>query len=179
MDPVVVHLSAGKHVIAFRARERFAKIDRIVLTDSKSNVITQQPAEWIELANPRYAQVVIPGSTIEIKWTSHILSDKVNIDLSKNGGKNFRVPVAHNLNNTGSFLWTVPADLKVAHAILKVANLAGDVYDINFGYFTIVDPNDPDIGVRLGGPEAGQELRDRGLFRPAPARGGRHWRHLR
>ena len=158
-DPVLFHLSAGRHTLVIGNREKYTRIDRLRLSNNlDADLWNPDPGAWIDLVAPTHGDVIAPGSAVEIKWDSYTASDRVRIDMSLDRGETFAVPIAENTENDGSFIWQVPDYYKLGKVVLRVSDLDGQPYDVNWGYFSIVDPADPNYGIFIQTPAPGDEL---------------------
>jgi hypothetical protein len=147
--PVSFNLTAGQHVITIGSREYDSRIDRFILTNNSSATFYDKPSSSLQLVKPPYGEIVSPGKPYEIKWNSVHISDKVNIDLSLDRGNTFAMNIATATENDGSFIWNVPKGLKLGKVVMRISDAAGPTQDMTWGYFAIIDPLDPRVGIFL------------------------------
>ena len=161
-DPVIFNFSQGKHIIRIGNREKYTRLDRLVITNDLAQIYNAEPDKWIHITAPVFNDVITPGSLFEIKWTSKNISNKVNIDLSLDRGNTYAVPIAHETENDGSFLWQVPAFYKQAKLVIRISDASGAPYDIHFGYFAVVKPGL--VTLTLQNPNGGEQIRANTIY---------------
>lgn len=162
IDPVVFHFKAGKHTIVIGNREKETRLDRLVITDDLNKQYDGAPSTTLALNAPVMGDVIPPGSTFEIKWTAKNMTNKINIDLSFDLGVTFNIPVVHNTDNDGSFLWNVPATYNRPKVILRISDTSGKPYEENRGYFAIVTPNK--VSLTLVNPIGGEVIKANSVY---------------
>jgi hypothetical protein len=155
-DPIIFHLKVGKHILVIGNREKETRLDRLVITNDLVKTYDGAPSTTLTLNAPVMGDVIPPGSTFEIKWTAKNMSNKVNIDLSFDLGANFNIPVVHNTDNDGSYLWNVPTTFNRPKVILRISDVTGKPYDEHPGYFSIVTPNK--VSLTLVNPIGGEVI---------------------
>jgi hypothetical protein len=157
-NPVKFNLTAGPHVLMIANREYYSKIDCFILTNNLGTIAKPVPPRGIHLQTPGWGEIITPGQPYEIKWTSFNITGQVNIDLSKDQGNTFTVNVATATANDGSFIWNVPAYLKLGKAVLRIRETVGPAQDVTWGYFAIINPHDPKVGIFMVRPSGGETL---------------------
>jgi hypothetical protein len=162
IDPVIFHFTVGKHIIVIGNREKETRLDRLVITNDLVKTYNDAPNSTLTLDAPGMGNVIPPGSTFEIKWTGKNMSTKVNIDLSFDFGANFNIPVVHNTDNDGSYLWNVPTTINRPKVIMRISDVAGKPYDQHRGYFSIVAPNK--VSLSLISPNGGETIKANSIF---------------
>jgi hypothetical protein len=120
--------------------------------------MTGEPSQWIDLLTPTRGTHILPGSNYEIKWNSGNISGSVNLDLSFDGGETFNYSIAQGTPNDGSFVWNVPNDMKEGKVVMRVSDISGSPYDVNWNFFSIKDPEDRSYGIVITNPNGGEEL---------------------
>jgi hypothetical protein len=148
IDPLTFQFEAGEHTIVIGNREKETLLDQLIITDDLERHFYTKPDQWIELDTPGMGDVIAPGSTVEFKWRSQSISDKVDIDLSFDRGATFSIPVVRDTENDGSYLCNMPAHFNRAKVIARISDSAGTAYDTNWGLFAIVDPSLPSLTLR-------------------------------
>jgi hypothetical protein len=142
VDPVIFNFSAGTHKIKFRARETHCRLDEIKITNDLAKNIETTPSAWIELLSPKGGQKIVRNTDYEIKWRSYNVGSKVSIQY--HFGRFFTngpVLLAHNINNTGSFIWHVQDDTCTDAFIRISAGEPGTCpVDQNHNEFEIINP---------------------------------------
>lgn len=154
--PMIYYLTAGRHIIKIGNREKETRLDELIVTNDLERVYDDHPSTWLSVVAPQMGDVIIPGSTCEIKWASRYISDKVNIDLSYDLGYTFDVPIVHGTENDGTYLWQVPDYFNRAKLVIRISDADGLPFDINRGYFAAVNPTD--VSLTLLNPVAGDTL---------------------
>lgn len=142
VDPVIFKFTAGLHKIKFRARESHCRLDQIRITNELGSRINATPAAWIELISPKGGERLVRNSTYEIKWRSHNVGSKVSIQY--HFGRFFTngpVLLAHNIDNTGSFIWHVQDDT-CTDAFIRISSGEPGTcpVDQNHNEFEIINP---------------------------------------
>lgn len=157
--PVVkFNLTAGQHVLTIANREYDCKIDCFVLTNNLNGFDKPIPPYGMHIQAPVWGEIVTPGQPYEIKWTSYNVSALVNIDLSKDQGNTFAVNIATATPNDGSFIWNVPSHYKLGKAVLRITDTAGPACDVTWGFFALINPLDPHVGIFLLTGNGGENL---------------------
>ncbi len=157
VDPVVFHLTPGTHYLHIGNRERHTRLDRLIITNKLAAHYNASPTQQIHLVSPAFADILNPGSNVEVKWTSQNISGQVNIDLSFDRGETFTTNIVTNTPNDGSYTWTVPSYLKRKKMVLRVSDASGGPFDVNYGYFSIINPAEVYIDLRK--PNGGEVMR--------------------
>ena len=155
-DPVMFHFAAGEHTLVIGNREKESLLDRILITDDIERLYYPHPDSWIQLDAPGMAEIIAPGSMYEFKWSSQAVTGPINIDLSLDRGKSFTVSVVQGTENDGSYVWQAPSYFNLAKVVARVTDAASGLYDINDGYFALMNPQN--IFLTLRNPVAGDTL---------------------
>lgn len=156
--PAAFYLSAGAHLIKIRGRERYCRVDRIALTnDPRPNFYSPEPNQWLNLTKP--AELVGPiaivrNTPFEITWESLNMGPLVNLEYSLDYGRTF-ILIDEDVQNTGSFVWSVPDTVTEEGVIRISAPLGHCPMDINWMPFYIVNP--PPV-VTVTAPNGGETL---------------------
>ncbi len=156
--PAAFYLSAGPHLIKIRGRERYCRVDRIALTnDPRPNFYSPEPNQWLNLTKP--AELVGPVAIVrntpfEITWESLNMGPLVNLEYSLDYGRTF-ILIDEDVQNTGSFVWSVPDTVTEEGVIRISAPLGYCPMDINWMPFYIVNP--PPV-VTVTAPNGGETL---------------------
>ncbi len=156
VDPVTFHFTAGEHTLVIGNREKETLLDRIIITDDLERLYYPHPDSWIQLDAPASADVVEPGQAYEFKWSSQAILGPINIDISLDRGKTFTVSVVQGTENDGSYIWQAPSYFNLAKVVARVSDVAGGLYDINTGYFSLMNPKN--ISFTLRNPVGGDTL---------------------
>ncbi len=154
--PMIYYLTAGRHIIKIGNREKETRLDELIVTNDLERVYDDHPSTWLSVVAPQMGEVIVPGSTYDIKWASRYISDKVNIDLSTTLGDTFDFPIVHGTENDGSYLWQVPDYFNRAKLVIRISDADGRPFDINRGYFAAIHPDD--VSLTLLNPVAGDTL---------------------
>jgi hypothetical protein len=162
VDPVIFHLKVGKHILVIGNREKETRLDRLIITSDLAKTYDGAPTTTLRLDAPIMGDVMPPGSTFEIKWTGKNMSSKVNIDISFDLGLNYNIPVVHNTDNDGSYLWNVPATYNRPKVMMRISDATGKPYDELRGYFAIVTPNK--VSLTLVNPIGGEVIKANSVY---------------
>lgn len=101
----------------------------LVIPPSESN---------IQVLTPLNDQTVKPNTELHIEWIHTGNMEKVDIVLYRK--REFMRPIAYDLDNEGSYLWKVPADLPSSHHYrIEVRNGYNDA-DAEFSYYFFIPP---------------------------------------
>jgi len=121
---------------------------------------------WIKLKNPNGGEEWEPGSVHEIQWESSAsmpayMINRVTIRYSIDGASHWiDPPIAANIDNTGSYLWTVP-DTESDQCIVKIEDAYdGSPYDLTNTSFTIGQPVTPVLSVSADTLDFGTSLNE-------------------
>lgn len=114
----------------------------------------------VTVVHPNGGDSITAGSleTLIATATDNVGPDRMDADLSLDGGANYNVALAHNVPYTAALLWSVPASpttqARVRVTVRDVAgNSASDVSDANFTILSNVPP-----GVSVIFPRGGEIL---------------------
>ncbi|HOZ23050.1 MAG TPA: FlgD immunoglobulin-like domain containing protein, partial [bacterium] len=138
--------------------ERYCRVDRIALTnDPRPNFYSPEPNQWLNLTKP--AELVGPVAIVrntpfEITWESLNMGPLVNLEYSLDYGRTF-ILIDEDVQNTGSFVWSVPDTVTEEGVIRISAPLGYCPMDINWMPFYIVNP--PPV-VTVTAPNGGETL---------------------
>lgn len=107
----------------------------------------------ISISSPDGGEEWAPDSVHDITWSSFSSMpaykiNNVTIRYSIDGGSNWiDPPIASNIDNSGSYSWTVP-DTESDNCIIKIEDASdGSPYDLNNSPFTIGEPVTPVLSV--------------------------------
>lgn len=142
VQPVLFTLTAGKHVLRIRNREKLTLLDQVRVTNDLKAVPNDGPSQWIDVMTPRYAQIIPHGQPFDITWQAKNISSRVNIDLSLDQGVSYGYAIVKDTENDGSFIWNIPKGIKIGKALLRIQAVdnGGFPQDMSDGFFAIVDP---------------------------------------
>jgi hypothetical protein len=158
----VISNSAAVRVIARDAAGNIGQGDSGVFS------IRDSDPPQVSVSSPRSGQVLNPGSTHTIIWTS---SDNVgvishDILLSTNAGRTFPTTIISGLGGgTQSFNWNVPANLNTTQARIRVraTDAAGNAASGDTLNFSVLDNLPPTVNVNA--PFSGQTVAPGSTFR--------------
>ncbi len=101
---------------------------------------------YIRILRPNGGETWNAGSVQAVNWetSTYGRAERVNIHYSVDGGSHWvHPPIASDIQNLGTFSWTVPAELS-ADCIVKVENAAGLFpYDLSDMAFRILEGSGP------------------------------------
>ena len=160
LDPLFFRLTPGFHKIRVKAREHFAKLDRLILTNDLSQTYFETaPEKWINLTSPADRDSVIKGEPWEITWETSSATGHVVIQLSYDKGETFPVTITDETENDGSFMWDVPY-VDAEEGIIRIIKKNSDSkpMDQNFRSFLFIDPPERIIVESPNGGEEWQAL---------------------
>ncbi len=107
----------------------------------------------IQIQSPNGGEEWAPGTVHDITWSSFSSTatykiENVTIRYSIDGGSNWvDPPIASDIENSGSYSWTVP-DTESDNCILKIEDASdGSPYDLSNSPFTIGEPVTPVLSV--------------------------------
>lgn len=112
---------------------------------------TPPAATVVTVLNPNGGEMLAAGSPIEILWqTQGGDPDLMRVSLSVNGGSSW-IEVVPQTPNTGSFPWTLPADLNSTQCLVRVSDAdRPSVSDVSDAAFTVY-PCSPALTADLSG----------------------------
>ncbi len=142
VQPVLFTLSAGRHLLRIRNREKSTLLDQVRITNDLKLVPKDGPDQWLNMTAPRYSQIIPHGAPFEITWQSKNMSSRVDIDLSLNQGASYAYSIVKNTENDGSFIWNIPKGIKIGKALMRIMSVdnGGFPQDLSDGFFAIIDP---------------------------------------
>jgi len=105
-------------------------------------------ASFIKISNPAANSEVGQGTTYTITWTTN-LTGNVKIDLLDNGA--IAMPVVASTANSGTYNWTVPAELSGTTFALRITSLTNNTVTATSGTFTIAVPQFAEFVLVEGG----------------------------
>ena len=77
---------------------------------------------YYRITNPTSSSSFKPGKQMSINWVGGSSNEKVQIDLMRMGSK--VVTINNNMNNQGSFVWTIPKNIKAGRGYqIEITNL--------------------------------------------------------
>ncbi len=115
----------------------FSNIDSVYITLLLS---------WLRLSFPNGGEVLAPGSTHDITWTSCTVNkpSHVDIEYSTDGGSHWvSPPIVSNSANSGTYSWNVP-QITSSNCVIKIKDASdGYPYDLSNKPFAIQTTNVP------------------------------------
>ena len=102
---------------------------------------------YVRVTKPAAGEVWVAGSLHEIEWDSYGVAGTVRVQYSTDGGMTWSA-VRNNIENSGSYLWSVPRMVDSAECIISVAprKRGQNVVCVESGLFTIhQDQPGPDV----------------------------------
>ncbi len=96
---------------------------RQVFGDKGESVSIVEPSieeETIIITSPQHGSIWQKGDVIKIQWLASGI-EKVNIQLFRK--TNFKLTIISNIENTGSYNWTIPNNTPLSnHYLIKISN---------------------------------------------------------
>lgn len=130
-------------------------IDDLTGAQTRKAVITI--AEQLTVLVPNGRESWAPGSMHLISWDAGALQDKIRCHYSIDGGTNW-LPIADNLDNTGCYLWKLPAKVSTKTRVKVQSMISPQVADVSDADFYIGEPPLPCLFASSISGESGEKI---------------------